>query len=160
MSHLVLLAAAPSVPMLVDLFASHLQLRVTTPVPNCWVEVAVFLQQPCSWIEPIDSATLCTIPKPCTDDNATLYKPCFYAGQTFAQHSSVPAHRATKPSHARCLNLQRVAASSLRAADHLTAGNCPHGCCLLGSSQVPLWGLLWGLMQSWGAAVLSTLPAS
>lgn len=152
-SHLVLLAAAPSVPMLVDLFASHLQFGITTPVPTCWVEVAAFLQQPCSRIEPIDSATLCSLPEPQTDDNTALYKPCFYAGQTFVQHSSLPAHRAAKPYTCQVPYLQCMAASSLRAADHLTAGNCPHGCCLLGSSQVPQ-------MQSWSAAVLSTLPAS
>lgn len=71
-SDFVLLAAAPSAPLLVDVFASHPQLGISIPAPSCWVEVAAFLQQPRSWIEPIDSATLCTIPEPCTDDNAVL----------------------------------------------------------------------------------------
>lgn len=39
-----------------------------------------------------------------------------------------------------------------------SVGDCPPDCCLLGSHHVPLQGLLEGLVQSWGAAVPSTLP--
>lgn len=83
-----------------------------------------------------------------------------FISHAFMLGKHLPSTAPSQPFPCQVPYLQSVAASSLGAADHLTAGNCPQGCCLLGSSQVPLWDLQWGLVQSCGAAVLSTLPAS